>query len=99
MNPEQIQRIGRLEATCDRGTEALAQLVRAAGEYQQLLPELQELEAYYLSPQWLEDRDADQAGQLPKDLKRGILAEDTIYDLLTDISAMKALLRELTREE
>ena len=42
------------------------------------------LEEYYFSPQWLEDYTADEAGLLPPGLSRGVLAEDTIYNLITD---------------
>lgn len=41
------------------------------------------LEEYYLSPQWREDLAADEAGLLPPGLRRGVLAEDTIYNLIT----------------
>ena len=31
---------------------------------------------------WFADYDADRAGLLPPDLKRGVLSEDAVYDLL-----------------
>ena len=40
------------------------------------------LEAYYTSGEWLEDYTADEAGELPPDLKRGVLSQDALYDLL-----------------
>lgn len=40
------------------------------------------LETYYTSGQWLEDYEADERGELPPDLKRGVLSQDTLYDLL-----------------
>lgn len=40
------------------------------------------LEAYYSSGQWLQDYEADERGELPPDLKRGVLAQDALYDLL-----------------
>ena len=43
---------------------------------------LRELSEYYGSPAWKRDLAADEAGLLPKDLKRGVLSEDGIYDLL-----------------
>lgn len=47
---------------------------------------LAELTAYYESPQWLADYRSDEQGLLPRDLKRGILSEDGIYNLLWEIS-------------
>ena len=40
------------------------------------------LETYYTSGLWLEDYEADERGELPPDLKRGVLSQDAIYDLL-----------------
>lgn len=45
-------------------------------------PEIAKLEKYYSSEQWKEDFMADEAGKLPKDLKRGVLSEDGLYVLL-----------------
>ena len=42
------------------------------------------LEAYYTSGAWREDYEADERGELPSDLKRGILSQDALYDLLED---------------
>ena len=43
---------------------------------------MKELEDYYLSYEWKKDFEADEEGLLPGDLKRGVLSEDGIYDLL-----------------
>ncbi|MBP3544672.1 MAG: DUF4298 domain-containing protein [Lachnospiraceae bacterium] len=43
---------------------------------------LQELTDYYDNGQWLQDYERDECGELPPDLKRGVLAQDTLYDLL-----------------
>ena len=47
---------------------------------------LQELTDYYEGGQWLADFEADEAGLLPSDLKRGVLSEDGVYNLLFEIS-------------
>ena len=44
---------------------------------------LQELVNYYESGQWRTDYECDERGELPKDLKRGVLAQDTLYDLFS----------------
>ena len=43
---------------------------------------VQELESYYNSTEWKQDYTADEEGLLPKDLKRGVLSEDGIYNVL-----------------
>ena len=45
---------------------------------------LQELVNYYESGQWRTDYECDERGELPKDLKRGVLAQDTLYDLFSE---------------
>lgn len=40
------------------------------------------LDAYYRSPLWRSDFEADEAGKLPADLPRGVLSEDGIYNAL-----------------
>ena len=40
------------------------------------------LEAYYTSGEWREDYESDEWGELPPDLKRGVLSQDALYDLL-----------------
>lgn len=47
---------------------------------------LGELSAYYSSDAWKRDFAADEVGMLPKDLKRGVLSEDGIYNLLEESS-------------
>lgn len=42
------------------------------------------LEIYYTSGDWLDDYEADERGELPPDLKRGVLSQDALYDLLSD---------------
>ena len=43
---------------------------------------LRQLDAYYTSGEWQEDYEADERGELPPDLKRGVLSQDALYDLL-----------------
>ena len=45
---------------------------------------LYELTSYYESGQWLKDFEADERGELPKNLKRGVLSEDGVYNLLSE---------------
>ena len=45
------------------------------------------LEAYYTSGEWREDYEADERGELPPDLKRGVLSQDALYDLLVRIES------------
>ena len=44
---------------------------------------------YYEGIGWTLDYSLDEAGMLPKDLKRGVLSQDGVYDLLSDIDSLK----------
>ncbi len=51
-----------------------------------LLQEMyQRLMQYYENGLWMHDFKADEKGLLPKELKRGVLSEDGVYNLLTQI--------------
>ena len=41
-----------------------------------------ELREYYENGQWLRDYEADERGELPVTLKRGVLSQDGLWDLL-----------------
>lgn len=40
------------------------------------------LEEYYTTGEWRNDYESDEAGAFPDDLKRGVLSQDGVYDLL-----------------
>lgn len=42
------------------------------------------LSDYYDSGQWLDDYTLDEMGLLPKDLKKGVLSQDCLYNLLCE---------------
>ena len=48
-----------------------------------------ELSKYYGSELWKQDFAADEAGNLPSDLKRGVLSEDGLWNLLSNCREMK----------
>lgn len=77
-----LERVIYMEEAYERIKEALA-----AEDHpeERLREDLRELQAYYEGPDWLADFDAESDGVFPQELKRGILAEDTIYDLLTEV--------------
>ena len=88
-----IERITHMEGLLDKSTEVITRLEQAIEDFAALQPDIAELEAYYTSPQWRKDFEADEAGKLPKDLKRGVLSEDGIYDLLTDYKCLQDQIR------
>lgn len=45
---------------------------------------LRTLTRYMDSGLWLKDYEADERGELPQDMKRGVLSEDGLYNLICD---------------
>ena len=91
----QIERITYMEQILDEATEAVSSLSEALEKYSAVQDKLQELAAYYSSKQWRQDFDDDSAGQIPLDLKRGVLSEDAVYNLLTHTSILENRLKNL----
>ena len=93
----QLERIAYMEQILDESTEAVAALEAALERYCSIQGKLQELSAYYAGSQWLQDFDDDSAGKLPADLKRGVLSEDAVYNLLTDNDRLREALLDASR--
>ena len=85
---EQTERIARYEAMLEKAGAALRRFDSALDEYLDAQDEIRALDAYYGSPEWKQDFADDEAGLLPQDLKRGVLSEDGIYDVLSDHYAL-----------
>ena len=79
---EQIARIEYMERQLETASAAVKRLTDALEEYKTAQKALRELEAYYGSEEWKQDFADDEAGLLPKELKRGVLSEDAIWNLL-----------------
>ena len=79
----QIARICRMEEILDKSGKAVRDLQEALERYIALEEEIRDLELYYTGGQWQKDFADDEAGKFPRDLKRGILSEDSVFDFLT----------------
>ena len=79
---ETLERISFMEAALDAVQEALARQGEAARREPEIQEKLYLLADYMDSGQWLRDYELDEAEGLPPDLKRGVLTQDTLYDLL-----------------
>ena len=72
-------RVRRMEATMDKVAGAIE------GErYEGFEEDVKAFEEYYEND-WRSDFELDEAGGLPKDMKRGILSEDGLYDVLSSL--------------
>ena len=76
------KRISEMEAILDTANKKLEAFEKALSELEEYQSEIKRLEAYYTSDDWKKDYALDEAGELPPDLKRGVLSEDGIYNML-----------------
>lgn len=74
--------------------KAVMELSAALDNYEEAQESIAALEKYYGSEEWKQDFADDEAGRLPADLKRGVLSEDGIWNLLSDVSELNLRLRE-----
>lgn len=88
-----------MERYLDEGSAAVQNLARALQEYTLARDGLDRLSAYYESRQWMRDYEDDCAGKLPEGLKRGVLSQDAVYDLLAEREETLAQLRLLLEAE
>lgn len=81
---EQLQRIHKMERHLNRASAALKRLSSALDKYDEAKEDIAALASYYGSNDWKQDFADDEAGRLPKNLKRGVLSEDGIWNLLEE---------------
>ena len=81
-----------MEERYNRVRKAVDAMYDALEDYMQVQEDIHILDQYDESGQWLKDFEADERGEIPASAPRGILSEDALYNLLTDISALNAKL-------
>ena len=84
-----INRIQQMEQYMDEVSEALRISPNKVKEDRMLCEKIKLLTNYMASGQWLADYEADERGELPADLKRGVLSQDALYNLLCEVKEIK----------
>ena len=97
-NKEQIARISKMERHLDHATAAVKRLMSALDKYETAQKDIAALNEYYGSEAWRQDYADDEAGLLPEGLKRGVLSEDGIWNLLTDCRELNECLRLIAKK-
>ena len=78
----QIERIKWMEQRFNKALAAIKD--GSTNSLKTIKEDIAELSKYYSSELWKIDFAAEEAGNLPPDLKRGVLSEDGIWNLLAD---------------
>ncbi|MCR4919229.1 MAG: DUF4298 domain-containing protein [Prevotella sp.] len=96
---EQTERIREMEQRLDRASAAVMELSAALDSYEAALDGLDQLKSYYGSELWRHDLADDEAGRLPQKLKRGVLSEDAVWNLLTDNRNLRLRMQQVAAKE
>ena len=96
MNMQQIERISKMEFRMDRISAIVMELSTVLDKYAAVQDDIAALSEYYGSDEWKQDFADDEAGILPSDLKRGVLSEDGLWNLLSDNRELMERMKEMT---
>ena len=94
-----ISRITEMEEKFDALRQSVHALEDAITQSQDFRDNYKALKKYMDSGKWLKDYETDEKGELPPDLKRGVLSQDGLYDLLQDASDVIISLKGLTKRQ
>lgn len=95
----QIERINKMEAAMDRVSKAVKNCQKTLEQFSALEEDIDMLNDYYMDGEWRKDYEDDEKGKLPKSLKRGVLSQDALFDLLEESDQLRRILVALDEEE
>lgn len=93
---EQITRIRQMERRLNTALAAVKRLSTALDKWEAAQEAIAALDEYYGSDVWRQDLADDEASLLPEGLKRGVLSEDGIWNMLSDYRELNERLKEAT---
>ena len=97
MDDKTLARIQEMEHRFDHVRAVADALDKTLSDYEEAQRRIRELEAYQASGRWLADFEADERGELPKGLPRGVLSEDGLDTLFTDLADLRARMASLSK--
>ena len=86
---KQLARIRQMERRFRAVTAAMKRLNAALDKWEAVQDDIAALSEYYSSQVWRKDFEDDEAGLLPEDLKRGVLSEDGLWNLLDSCKELR----------
>ena len=76
-----VRRIKEMEEILDKSDELFKQLGNILDMIEDNIANYRKLDNYYSSKYWFEDEKSYSKGELPEDLRCGVLSEDLAYNL------------------
>ena len=98
MDTKRIAKIEKLENDFDLVRSVADDLDGALYDFAAVQRRIERLFQYQESGEWQKDFEADEKGELPKNMKRGILSEDALDELLTDVTILRERIKELVSD-
>lgn len=95
MDNARIERIKWMEEAFNEVKDVVDALHSGLDSLEGLQDNIEELKLYQESGEWLDDFEADERGELPAGMPRGVLSEDAIYNLLEDVDALNDRFTEI----
>ena len=93
MNTKLIERVRVMEEDFNVVRDIMNEMEVAISHFESVQERIEHLSNYLENGQFLKDFEADERGELPKDMPRGVLSEDALYDLLEDVTEMRSRLK------
>lgn len=81
-------RVDAMSEAFEKVSGVIKALTESLEAFEEIRDTVAELDEYQSSGQWLKDYEADEAGDLPGDVRRSVLSQDGLYDLLQDYDAL-----------
>ena len=78
-----IEKLNKMENSLDKSITKLKEFEKKLSEYESIQKDIKNISDYYGSEEWFSLLDEYEKGNL-KDIKAGILSEDSAYDLIID---------------
>ena len=97
MSEKTIERVKKMEELLDKVTPKVNAFEESLANFNSAFEDLKVLNEYY-KKEWKEDYEADEQGKIPKDLKRGVLSQDTLFNLLEKVNSMEKEIAELNNK-
>ncbi|MER0124061.1 DUF4298 domain-containing protein [Streptococcus sp. ZJ100] len=88
-----------MEKILNQAETVLTNLEQSVEVFEQFQSSLASLFAYYESKEWLHHYQMDEARQFPKNLARGVLSEDAVYNTIVRYHELMKKMRRLGYEE
>ena len=88
-----VKRITEMEEILGEARKRVHALEEALEGFEEYQDKIRELDRYYTGKDWKSDYAMDEKGELPAGLKRGVLSEDAVYDLLEQNQELLELMK------